>query len=374
MPLDPNIFFQGAALRQANDARTQQLIGGLFDKLEARRMAEQDPERMLRASVARVVQGQGTPEDEKLIKFESILKGGETKYMPDEFGNVRAVSQPTLYDRLYGAGTQPMAVYGQDGGGIPPVDMASLEGPTSIMDKIPLPPMGGQYTGDNFEGGEPGIDLQRIADAKVRNAAAVNKPAIPLSKTNAYVATTKVGQLEGFKTDEAIREAQAKADIGASSKQAETVAAKRGEAQVSNEQKIQAVNNMISNLENFGIETVKQLPSGMLENIATKAINLSGNSNAATKAQARLDSTLPLLMANAKELTRSAGEGTFTDADQRIISNMFFNDNDSLDTKIEKYNTLLDIFKRTHDRLSGNVSQATQGTAGKPGFKFLGVE
>lgn len=216
--------------------------------------------------------------------------------------------------------------------------------------------------------------MQRIADAKVRNAAAVNKPAIPLSKTNAYVATTKVGQLEGFKTDEAIREAQAKADIGASSKQAETVAAKRGEAQVSNEQKIQAVNNMISNLENFGIETVKQLPSGMLENIATKAINLSGNSNAATKAQARLDSTLPLLMANAKELTRSAGEGTFTDADQRIISNMFFNDNDSLDTKIEKYNTLLDIFKRTHDRLSGNVSQATQGTAGKLGFKFLGVE
>lgn len=232
MPLDPNIFFQGAALRQANDARTQQLIGGLFDKLEARRMAEQDPERMLRASVARVVQGQGTPEDEKLIKFESILKGGETKYMPDEFGNVRAVSQPTLYDRLYGAGTQPMTVYeqGGQGGGIPPVDMASLEGPTSIMDKIPLPPMGGQYTGDNFEGGEPGIDLQRIADAKARNAAAVFQPAGGLSTPNetTRIDATPYGQKERYKADVDLQKKRLEKQIDIEAKAQEPLTLEQG--------------------------------------------------------------------------------------------------------------------------------------------------
>lgn len=368
MPLDPNIFFQGAALRQANDARTQQLIGGLFDKLEARRMAEQDPERMLRASVARVVQGQGTPEDEKLIKFESILKGGETKYMPDEFGNVRAVSQPTLYDRLYGAGTQPMTVYeqGGQGGGIPPVDMASLEGPTSIMDKIPLPPMGGQYTGDNFEGGEPGIDLQRIADAKARNAAAVLQPASNVSPASSYVSRTPKGQIKSFETDEAIRQKAAEADITASEAGAKKRSELTQESEVNKEQRQQALAEIQGNLQKL-LEDAKGTPSGLIEGTAATATSMLGVPNEKALKRARFESGKAISGLQSR-ISFLKGQGTITDAEAKQAMAFIPEPNDPYEVKIAKLQGGIDY-------INGAIGQPiTPSINNRPGFRYLGTE
>ena len=223
MPLDPNIFFQGAALRQANDARTQQLIGGLFDKLEARRMAEQDPEKQLRQAVFRISSGKGTPEDEQLIKAESLLRGSKTQYQPDAFGNVRAVSEPTLYDRLYGAGTQAVSPQAM---GMPASDISlpvpvGAAPPKSVMDAIPR--LDVSMLGDNFQGGEPGIDLQRIADAKVNNAVAVNKPApqfiSPAEKQ--AIDAMGYGQKARYEADMDLQKKKAESDIALQQKQAE---------------------------------------------------------------------------------------------------------------------------------------------------------
>lgn len=205
MPLDPNIFFQGAALRNANNQQLQSTIGGVVDRLYEQRKLEQDPERQLRASVARVVSGSGTPEDEALIKFESILKGGETKYMPDEFGNVRAVTQPTLYDRLYGAGGQQpyQPQYPAMGDmSVPAMDSIDVSTPKMPAD-ISRPLSQADLSSDIFANGEKGIDLNRIAQARIDNAARVNMPAGDLVKPSekAYIDSTAFGQKERYSAD-----------------------------------------------------------------------------------------------------------------------------------------------------------------------------
>lgn len=362
MGLDANIFFQGAALRQANDARTQATIGNFFDKLEAKKIREQDPERMLRQAVARKISGEATPEDEKLIQFESVLKGGETKYMPDEFGNVRAVTQPTLYDRLYGAGGQQpyqpqYPVMGEMS--IPSIDMGSDAMPRMPAD-MSRPLTTADLSSDVFAGGEKGIDLNRIANARVENAARVNMPASDVSPTNAMVANSPKGAVKAFETDEAIRQKKAEADINVSTKKGESYATKTGQITAENEAKLPAIRGFIEELEAFGKEKVQKLPSGLAGSIAAKATNLAGVPNEQAIAQADLDSILPTLLAQAKQITRQAGEGTFTDYDAQALEKMIWNDSDSMAVKLSKYNTILDAMRRAENRILKITVNPTQ--------------
>jgi hypothetical protein len=246
MALDPNIFFQGAALKQANDQRLQSTIGSLMDKLQEQRKLEQDPERMLRRAVARTVAGEGTPEDEALIKFESILKGGETKYMPDEEGNVRAVTQPTLYDRLYGSGgpsTYQPQYPAMGEMSIPAMDSVDMSVPKMPAD-MSRPLTTADLSSDIFANGENGINLDRIAQARVENAARVNQPAMDLSPTNAYVATTPKGRVKAFETDEAIRQKAAELEIE-SQKKKESAAPKAQASLADFEAKVKNMNSVI---------------------------------------------------------------------------------------------------------------------------------
>lgn len=207
MPLDPNIFFQGAALRQANDARTQATIGNFFDKLQAKKLAEQDPERMLRQSVARVIKGEGTQEDQDLIKFESVLKGGATTYKPDEFGNVRAMTEPTLYDRLYGSGgQQPYQPQYPAMGDVSIPTMDSIDMTTPQMPaNMSRPLTTSDLSSDIFAGGENGLDLDRIANARIENANRVNMPAGDSPMIGAgektYIDKTPFGKKERYSAD-----------------------------------------------------------------------------------------------------------------------------------------------------------------------------
>jgi hypothetical protein len=321
---------------------------------------------MLRRAVARTVAGEGTPEDEALIKFESILKGGETKYMPDEHGNVRAVTQPTLYDRLYGSGGpstyQPQ--YPATGDlTIPTMTTEEFENPKTGSMSTPAdisnPLTTADLNSDIFSGGEEGIDLKRIADAKNKNAERVNQPAMDLSPSNAFVSKTPAGQKKAFETDEAIRQKKAEANINVATKKEESYATKTGQIQAENEAKLPAIRGFIQELESFGEENVKKLPSGLAGSIAAKATNIAGLPNQQALAQADLDSILPTLMGQAKQITRQAGEGTFTDYDAQALEKMIWNDADSLPVKVKKYNTILGAMKRAEERLTGQEMPST---------------
>jgi hypothetical protein len=61
-----------------------------------------DFEQQVRGAAMRLFSGQGSPEDEALVKFQSALEGPKTSYQADPYGNVKAVTQPTLFDRLQG--------------------------------------------------------------------------------------------------------------------------------------------------------------------------------------------------------------------------------------------------------------------------------
>ena len=161
MPLDSNIFFQGAALRQANDARLQQQIGSVFDRLAAARLKQQelesDPKRKLQAAAERMVMGEATPADEVLLKATSALEGPKMQMVTDELGNMRAVPAPTMFDSLsamsqrkpYQPQYQPVGQIGQadlSGVDIPQVDM----GMAMPSGQIPPPMKPGNQLIDNL--------------------------------------------------------------------------------------------------------------------------------------------------------------------------------------------------------------------------------
>lgn len=367
MPLDPNILFQGAALRQANDARTQATIGNFFDKLQAQKIAEQDPEKMLRKAVARQIQGQGTPEDEALIKFESVLKGGETKYMPDEDGNVRAVTQPTLYDRLYQTGGQ--APYQPQYPAMGDMSMPTMDSVDVSVPNAPAPmnrPLTtADLSSDAFAGAEKGVDFNRIANARANNAARVNLPA-GVSPSNTYVANTPKGRQEAFKTDEAIRQKTVEADINASEAGAKKRSEMTQEQEVNTEQRKKALGEIQTNLQSL-LADAKGTPSGDIEGFAATVSNRLGVPNEQAIKRARFESGKAISGLQSR-ISFLKGQGAITEDEAKQAMAFIPDPNDAYEIKIAKLQGGIDYI----NDVIGGVSAPT--STNKPGFKYLGRE
>lgn len=368
MPLDPNIFFRGAELQARNAAQTQATIGNFFDKLAAskrQKLAEEKAkETDYEGSAYRVLmdmQAGRTPDQGDLLRAQAwdTMNQSQNAVNPSTgepfpknssiFGNLQAVggaeypsggfyAPPVVQPQPMGGGDLPT------GGNMTYVDDIGLG---NVNDMVP--PIGSNY--DEVSGG---VD---------RNAAR----GLPVPTNTKQRQTT-------FEAQTDLAKQGISADIGASAKQAEALATKRGEQQASAEAKLSPINEMISELEAIGTETINKLPGGTVQGIAAKATDMANYPNPGALAQARVDVVMPILLAKAKEVTRSAGEGTFTDADQKLLQEMVFDKGESTAAKMVKYNELLAVFKRSRDRITGKVTETEQKTKGKPGFKYLGTE
>jgi hypothetical protein len=369
MPLDPSIFFQGAALRQANDARLQNTIQGAIERLYAARQKQMeidsDPERQLFESVSRVVSGQGTPEDAIRIQAQSALEGQKTQYTKDEMGNLVPSTGPSLYDRVYGQGKpsayKPIYPSEQELGQIGQADFTGIKIPQVDMN---APIQGGAVRPPMPPDGYKGV-LDRLMAQDVLSPDAI-------AGAGRYTGSPA----QQKKTGEAnidIAQKKIEAGITPTQKGAETLETERAKTVAANEGKVAALSSMIDELEAFQ-PNIEKLPSGAIQSMAASATNLAGVPSNKALAQARMESTFPVLLSNAKQLVRTAGEGTFTDADQRIINDMLFSKNDANEVKAEKYNTLVDIFKRTRSRLTGSTEKYMGERKGSPAFKYIGVK
>lgn len=323
-------------------------------------------------------QGTATPEQKLRLQSYADMEGDKTQYQADAYGNVRAVTSPNPIGVMLGGGgaadklfdtagleempAQPTPMRNSTGAGdmlfetssalpqfdpgmapnrpLNPEEFEKMSMTGSIPDALPtLPPASGNYSGSPVE------DIERGKErAKVEAAGSM----LPVKA--------------------------AEADIAASGKMAESYANKTGENQATADVKLEALNSMISELEAFGADTVSKLPGGATGYAGAYMSNKLNVPSGAAIAQGKLDSTLPMLMSQAKNLTRSAGEGTFTDADQKLINDMFFNETDSTSVKMEKYKTLLEVFGRARDRITGKQETFREQTKDKPGFKYIGVK
>jgi hypothetical protein len=323
--------------------------------------------------IQRYQAGDRSPEVQSYIDARKAMETGKTTYSPDAYGNVRAVpasnpfdmlmentSQPTLMDR-HRAGEigQPII---DDGTAYSSKDDAMVDRLMSLAqyeEETPQNPLSPQQWESMVMSGDTALPvLPEASDAYA------NSPVGDIESGKANVEVQKAGSMLPVKG--------AEADIAASQRGAETYAGKTAENQAELEAKLSPLDNMIGELEALGTDTVSKLPGGGLESLGARASDFLNSPSEQALAQAKLDTALPYLMGQAKALVRQPGEGTWTDADQMLINKMFIGENESLQSKIQKYNDLLSIMKRARGRITGQKEEFLQKTQSKPGFKYLG--
>jgi hypothetical protein len=111
MPLDPSIFMQGAQLKAQNDARTQSIIGGFFDKLAANKQKQIDLEKAkatdYEGSAMRVLQAKAqgvAPDPADLVRAKAY---GEFQSMQNAYDPNTASVYPKNRNIFETMGTAP---------------------------------------------------------------------------------------------------------------------------------------------------------------------------------------------------------------------------------------------------------------------------
>lgn len=347
----------------------------------------------LLGAVMRYQAGEGTPEDEAFLKAQSAIEGAKTQYSQDPItGALMPYTQPALWDRLTGGGQDLVAA--PSAGGLDPM-MANRE---AVLDRgaeigfnpygtIPEnPPRPGDLTrGRGMEEVLSSLGAFEPIDESALNGGQFLGGALSIPTESRYdgseirAKTNREGldalAVENLKAEDDQRRAieleREKADIGAVAKGAETMSSKTAEYEASKQGKLDAIGRIRGNIEEVN-KLLPRLPQGMLEQGgAFIAGSVLGRNTDMSAAMGEAQSLLPAVLADLKKLVRDPGEGNFTDADQKVISGMVIRAEDPLRTKASQLETLDGIMRRYEESLGGSFAQEN---AGKPGFKYLGVE
>jgi len=171
LPLDPSIFMQGAALKQRNADAFGNTLNGVVDAFKKDKQGL-DLTKLAEAAAYKFSMGiEPTAEEIAAVRAKGMLDGSKTEYKPDEKGNIRAVTNPSPYESLYGMLNKGGVPAGSTGF-VPPnaaiADESVLAGMSNAKGPMPAPmaPMG--------------VDLDRIMQARQANAAAVGQPAMDI--------------------------------------------------------------------------------------------------------------------------------------------------------------------------------------------------
>lgn len=195
MPLDPGIFFQGAALQQANAARTQATMDNLFNRFAAQKQRQQELEQKkatdYEGSAYRVLMAQQAgqqPDPQDLLRAQAWDKMQSTKVAVDPVtGNVYS-PRTSLFDNMAAAPSAPYQPQyappeAVDIENLAPMLESQLTAPYPSQANVPLPPRGGQ-----------GVDMERIAQARIDNQARLGQPAMDMIEAPAPTGNRKLDQ------------------------------------------------------------------------------------------------------------------------------------------------------------------------------------
>lgn len=170
MPLDPSLFMQGAQLRALNDARTQSIIGGFFDKLAATREKQAELKKAhetdYEGAYMRTLKAQqeGSAVDPQTMAMAGAYEQKLSAQMgTDQFGNFYPKYSPQLnrggasgiMDAL---GTAPSTAAYQSpyappidasqgtGGAMPPIPKGQGRFVNDLGGDLVMPPIGDNYS------------------------------------------------------------------------------------------------------------------------------------------------------------------------------------------------------------------------------------
>lgn len=363
MPLDPSIFFQAAALRQAAANRRQAIVENAFDRLAKQQMLAQgialedkrraedfaqqkelidyrlknSPEYQQRAAIESALRARGVSAEEMPIAIQSLMNPPGTRYQPDEAGNVRAITPPSLYEQIYG---KQMSFGAQPGQQTAPVSALDV----LTQSQTPPPAAAPQTDLEKYYGQGPTLD--------------------GLPPIGIYAGSPKQ-QVKSGETAIELEKAKQEADIKASQKGAETQATKEAEERVSKGSRIDALNELRDGINKLR-EDIKGTPSGVIEGAAATATELVGRPSKKAINRAKLASGKAIAGLQAR-ISFLKGQGTITDreAEQAMAFLPALNDPDEI--KLAKLDGAVEYL----DMLTGKGKPETPTG---PGYRYIGVK
>lgn len=346
-------------------------IGALQIQQAQKQLATPDLEALAQQSLYAYHQGQPlSPEGKAALETLATMKGETVQFKPDEFGNVRAFTEPNPYQQFLGNVSTPVS-YGtgdpltasrnaitqrQGNIEVQPLDLAGVEAQIGDMGAS-----GGQMMGNSpalTMGGANKDDLSVMAFSPEY-----------APQLDAEIMNSPYGRKKIFEDQLARDTKKTEADISASARGAETYAAETAKVEAAKPKKLAAIERVKGNLVEAE-KTLSSLPQGMIEQMGQFVTgDIMGYSTEAGEELSKVDVLLPSLVADIKQLVREPGEGTFTDRDQALIESMAFDPYAPLKSKIASFNTLKGVMQRYEQSLVGG----TINTAA-PGWAHLGVK
>lgn len=343
MPLDPSIFLTGAQLRAQQNAQTQNTINNFFDRLREDKLRQQQLElaqsRDYEGAYMKTLQAQaeGKQVDPKTSAMAQAYEKKLTaevgqdlsgnlyqKYQP-QLGGVQGVmdkmpTSPTNYIPAFG-GSAP-----QTQSAMPPMPRATGK---QIVDDLGVLPLGSNY--------------QDVAGMPQEQRPAFRGVSIPADSSPKTRQAAQEAEID-------LQKEQAKSDINIGEKYGTEKAAQKVESETqlgSMKDFIGGVDALINDPE------LENLPSGAMPSVVAEATNLGGVPNKQALAAAKFSSKYPVLLSQAKSIVRSKGEGSFTDADQALLSDMLPKDSDSNEVKLVKLKAVKEEINRLYLSRSG---------------------
>lgn len=388
MPLDPSIFLQGAALQQRNNEALMNTFQGISDMALKRKALEIeqatkgfDIEKLAQGYQLKKNMGVPTTPQEKaafdtFVQFESAERAVDPvtgnlfqKFQWPGASDYRTISEfPQNEPQRAGLNLDIMGPPSPRGaldnppqqfaGGfaIPPVEMAAMEGlpvgPQKPLQKLDVSSLGQPApAGFNLDTFKPPITVP------------------PELQNNPKAAQTATE--EAIKGNIDLQKKAAETEMGVSAAGAEAYSKAKGEDAANKENTLVSLDTVLSSLDSLE-KIIGETPSGGLQSTTAKIGNFLGKPNPQALAQADVDAAMPVILSNVKTVIRQKGEGTFSDADQKLLDRMLPLDSDSTPVKIRKLLAVKKEFVRLKSQRTESTDLYREQNASNPGFKYIG--
>jgi len=281
-----------------------------------------------------------TTSDNAYSSFLSGLDGGQFKpaqtprsaMPPQVFGNM--LGEPALED----ANIPPVAqdTFSFDGyGGMDPMQASQ----NAIAQRKQYLANGNPYDTGSALPVAPQLDDTALEMAAAEEAA---RQTVPYKK--------QFGE-ELAKTDVLPKNEATKAAIGVMAKGDEVTAIKQAEYSSAKPKKLDAIGRIKSNMLEAS-KSLEDLPRGKIQQAGKYAASdIAGFPTKMATASAKINTLLPAIVQDIKQLVREPGEGTFTDADQALVAQMAFDPNAPLEAKLASYEALMGVMERYEQSL-----------------------
>lgn len=325
--------------------KQQQMLANELGKAQVEKLKrpEFDIERMAAESIYKSSLGQTlTPQERAAIETKAAMEGQKTTFQTDPEGFVRSVTQPNPYEQfLGGLGQQKMT---------PPFSPKPMA--TNVdaqLDSLGSPP-----PMQNFMPPIPQTSQNMPLQQSQLPNPLMQSPLGRAEQTKALADVQKQEMLRSGDVEQAGAEAFMK---------------KVAEAEASKPKKLAAAARIQDNLR-VAESLLRDLPEGAIERFGTYVgSDIFGLPSKQAQALGEVDTLLPVLVSDAKQIVREPGEGTFTDADQRLIQNMFFDPAAPYGVKLAQLRQIDGVMERYRTSLGQDTSKGFKTIKDKYGLE-----